>query len=143
MEARRLVEIACLPEPLDGERLREIGAVFEADPAMREKTDTSGGTYGAIAAATGGAFFRIFADGEPVAWYVLQPCEGGIEIALAYGRADFDLTGVVLPVIERQCVQFGAIRIETKRRGLMRKLQASGYIEVRQLRMSVVMEKKL
>ena len=143
MEARRLVAIACLPEPLDGERLREIRAALDDDPVMRAKTDTSGGAVGADEVAAGGAFFRVFADGEPVAWYVLTAGNTGACIALAYGRADFDLVEHVLPLIERQCEGYGVLEMQTKRRGLIRKLRAAGYLVVQRLDDGLLLGKTL
>jgi len=143
MEARRLVEIACLPEPLDGERMREIRAALDDDPVVRAKTDTSGGLVGADQAAAGGVFFRVHADGAPVAWYVLTFDAAGAWIAVAYGRADFDLVAHVLPLIERQCERFGALSIETKRRGLVKKMRAAGYAMAGRLSDGLLLRKAL
>ncbi|WP_260432938.1 hypothetical protein [Burkholderia stagnalis] len=144
MAQSQLTLIECRPEALDGERLREIRAALDDDPAMRVKTDTSGGTVGADEAAGGGAFFRVYADGAPVAWYVLtERRDSELCIALAFGRAHFDLVEHVLPLIERQCATFGGLWIETKRRGLAKKLRAAGYREVAQLRDGVQLRKAL
>ena len=120
------MRIECRAEPIDEARLREMRAVFDDDATMHAKTDTSGGQANVENAVAGGAFFRVFADGRPVAWYVLQPMGDGAEIAAAYGRAEFDLVGHVLPLIERQCAPLGAVYVTTKRRGLARKLGAAG-----------------
>ncbi|MGU8077833.1 hypothetical protein [Burkholderia pyrrocinia] len=132
------MRIDCKVEPLDGERLQEARAVFEEDAAMRAKTNTGGTVDGAI---IGGAFFRVYADGEPVAWYVLQPFEGVAEIAAAYGRAEVDLVATVLPVIERQCEPFGAVCVTTKRRGLIKKLETAGYRRWRGIERGIILRK--
>ena len=124
MAAQRLVEIACLPEPIDDARRQEIRAALDDDALMRRKTDPSGGAVGADQVVAGGVFYRVYADGEPIAWYVLVP---GPCIAIAYGRAAFDLVEHVLPLIERQCAAAGELWIETKRPGLIKKLRAAGY----------------
>lgn len=135
------MRIDCKTEPLDHERLCEIRAVFDEDARMHAKTSTSVYGIGVDRAVVGGAFFRVFADGRPVAWYVLQPMGDGAEIAAAYGRADFGLVEHVLPLIERQCAPLGAVYVTTKRRGLMRKLGAAGYRVREQLDFGVILRK--
>lgn len=122
----------------------EVAAAFDATPWLRAKTDTSNGMVDAAECIVGGTFFRVLDDGEPIAFYVLRLRVRGerreAEIALAHGNAGFDLVAEVLPMIERQCAMAGcaAVRIETRRRGLMRKLENGGYS-----RASVVLRKEL
>lgn len=96
-----------------------------------DKSDTSRGLMAPAECVRGGVFCRVWRDGEPVAWYVLrgtQHAHGSeAEIALAHGRADCDLVAEVLPLIEHQCRAFDAIRIETCRPGLIKKLKRIGY----------------
>jgi hypothetical protein len=132
--APALVDVECIPEPFDGERLREVARAFEENPHLWAKVDTSGGMAGAGELVKGDTFCRVYADGEPVLFYVLYFYQGdeGTEayITAAYGRAGFDLCRVVLPLIEKQCAGCVALAMRTKRRGLMRKLGAAGYVTV-------------
>lgn len=50
-----------------------------------------------------------------------------IEVALAHGRADCDLVAAVMPLIELQCREADSIRVTTRRRGMVKKLQRLGY----------------
>lgn len=132
--ASAVAEVVCLPEPFDGERLREVCAAFDQNPHLWAKVDTSGGTLTAGELVSGETFCRVYVDGEPVAFYVLHFYQGdeGTEafITAAAGRATLDLCRVVVPLIEKQCAGCAGIGIRTKRRGLMRKLGAAGYATV-------------
>ncbi|WP_244323311.1 hypothetical protein [Paraburkholderia dipogonis] len=132
--ASALVDLACIPEPFDGERLQEVARAFEEKPGLWAKVDTSGGTLGAAELVHGHTLCRVYADGEPVLLYVLQfyQVENRTEafITAAFGHAAFDLCRAVLPLIERQCAGCAGLGIRTKRRGLMRKLGAAGYAVV-------------
>lgn len=115
------------PEPWTDAHIAEVNAAF----AQHDKSDTSRGLMAPHECVRGGTFCRVWRDGEPVAWYVLhgaQHAHGSeAEVSLAYGRADVDLVAEVLPLIEYQCRAFDAIRIETCRPGLIRKLKRMGY----------------
>ena len=134
--------IQCRQEPITADIAAEVAAAFDATPVVRGKTDTSGGMSDAVECLSGANFFRVLHDGVPVAFYVLRMRVRGdrreAEIALAHGRAGFDLVANVLPVIERQCAHCGALRIQTKRAGLMKKLERAGYV-----RASVILRKEL
>lgn len=125
------VTVECLPEPFDGERLREVCDAF-ADPQLWEKVDTSGQTPREL--VIGQTFCRVLVDGVPVAFYVLYFYQGedGTEafITAAHGRASLDLCRVVVPLIERQCAGCSGVAMRTKRRGLIRKMAAAGYATV-------------
>jgi hypothetical protein len=131
MAPSRLVEVACIPEPFNGERLREVCALFEANPHLWERIDTTGGTLTPEEAIHGELLCRVYADGEAVALYVLHfyQVDGRTEafITFAHGRAALDLCAVVLPLIEQQCNGCGGIAMLTRRRGLKRKLVKAGY----------------
>ena len=115
---------------MTAEVLEEIARAFDS-PAARAKTSTSDGIVAAVDVAQGGHFFRVTADGRPVAFYVLgfHGEAGGVvaTVRLAHGRADFDLVENVLPLIERQCHECVQLRMETRRLGLIKKLRAAGY----------------
>ncbi|MGY2488519.1 hypothetical protein [Cupriavidus sp. CP313] len=106
----------------------EVNAAF----AGHAKSDTSGGLLRPTEyRREHGTFCRVWRDGEAVAWYVLMAHLHAetteVEIALAHGRADFDLVAEVLPLIEYQCREADAIRITTCRPGLIKKLRRLGY----------------
>lgn len=132
--AQSLIKIECRPEPFDGERVREVCAIFDANPHLWAKIDTSGGALAADELVLGEVLCRVYADGEPVLFYVLHfyTADAGTEafITLAYGRAAFDMCRVVLPLIEQQCVGCRGIGMRTRRPGLKRKLGAAGYVIV-------------
>lgn len=134
--------IAIRQEAIDDAHRAEVARAFDATPTARAKTDTSGGLVDAADCLAGAHFFRVHADGEPVAFYVLRLRARGAkrvaEIALAHGRASFDLVEHVLPMIERQCAGCSTLRIETRRPGLMKKLESAGY-----QRASVILTKEL
>ncbi|MFX1803523.1 hypothetical protein PWR66_07705 [Paraburkholderia sp. A1RO-5] len=134
--------IQCRHEPVTQAIAAEVAAAFDATPFMRAKTDTSAGMVDAVDCLAGANFFRVLEDGVPVAFYVLRLRVRGelreAEVVLAHGRAGFDLVEWVLPLIERQCAHCGALRIQTRRAGLMKKLERAGYV-----RASVILRKEL
>lgn len=136
------MNIEIRPETVTERVHGEVAHAFDRSPWLRAKTDTSGGMADAVDCLWNALFFRVWADGEAVAFYALRFRKKGDlvhgEITLAHGRAEFDLVRHVLPVIERQCAHCAALRIETKRAGLIKKLEAAGYG-----RASVILEKKL
>src|SRR5581483_2446709 len=99
--------IAIRQEPITEAHRAEVAHAFDSTPEQRAKTDTSGGLVDAADCLAGANFFRVYADGEPVAFYVLRLRARGerrvVEVTLAHGRADFDLVKHVVPLIERQC----------------------------------------
>lgn len=136
--------IALRSEKITDAHRAEIASAFDAEPRQRARTDTSDGMVDAADCIGGGTFFRVLDDGEPVAFYVLRLRVRGerreAEIVLAHGRAGFDLVAHVLPMIERQCALVGcaSVRVQTRRGGLVRKLENCGYS-----RASVVLRKEL
>lgn len=136
--------IALRAEAMTDAHRAEVATAFDAEPRQRARTDTSDGMLDAADCLGGGTFFRVLDDGEPVAFYVLRLRVRGerreAEIVLAHGRAGFDLVAHVLPLIERQCAMVGcaSVRVQTRRGGLVRKLENSGYS-----RASVVLRKEL
>jgi hypothetical protein len=122
----------------------EVEAAFDSSPWLRAKTDTSGGMVDAVDCLKGANFFRVLDDGRAVAFFVLRMHFRGerraAEVTLAHGRAGFDLVEGVLPLIERMCKGVGCanVRIETRRAGLMKKLERAGYEQA-----SVILSKEL
>ncbi|MFM0364223.1 hypothetical protein [Paraburkholderia sediminicola] len=145
--AEALAEIVCLPEPFDGERLREVVQAFEGKPGLWDRVDASGGTKTVAETVFGHTFCRVLMDGAPVAFYVLYFYQGneGTEafVTAAHGRAKLDLCRVVLPLIERQCAGCSGVGMRTRRRGLVRKLGAAGYVTEHTQAGSVQMRKAL
>lgn len=129
-------------EPTTEAHRAEVARAFDESPLMRAKTDTSGGMVDGVDCLANAEFFRVLDDGAPVAFYVLRARQGrkGVtaEITLAHGRADVDLVDTVLPLIEKQCAGCQQMRIETRRAGLMKKLERAGYE-----RASVILTKEL
>ncbi|WP_284894803.1 hypothetical protein [Burkholderia sp. lyk4-R2A-23] len=136
--------IAAHAERITDAHRAEVAAAFDVSPRDRARTDTSDGMVDAADCLDGGTFFRVLDNGVPVAFYVLRLRVRGerreAEIVLAHGRADFDLVAHVLPLIERQCEMVGcaSVRVQTRRGGLVRKLENCGYS-----RASVVLRKEL
>lgn len=115
------------PEPWTEAHAEEVRRAVAARPDI----DTGGGLADPAETMRGGVFCRVLSDGVPVLFYVLMPNQyargAEAEIAFAHGRAGFDLVAEVLPLIEHQCREFDAITIETRRKGLIKKLTAAGY----------------
>lgn len=118
------------PEPWTDAHDAEILTAFSGNTLR--KTDTSGGLKPTTEYLRGGVFCRVYRDGEPVMWYVaiahayLDAVE--VEVALGYGRAPgCDLVAAVMPLIEWQCREADSIRVTTRRRGMVRKLERLGY----------------
>lgn len=120
-------------EPMTAAHRAEVAQAFDGSPFRRAKTDTSGGNVDAVDCLHEATFYRVLDDGQPVAFYVLRARGGrrGVvaEVVLAHGAAGFDLVVEVLPLIEQQCRRGGcdSVRIETRRAGLMKKLERAGY----------------
>lgn len=79
----------------------------------------------------GAKLFKVEQGGAGIGFYLLridQTAEGaeGVLVA-AVGRADFDLTAAIVPVIEKQFYGCRSIRIHTGRPGLAKKLSKAGY----------------
>jgi len=114
----------------DGVR-SEVQVAFDASPWQRAKTDTSGGRVDAVECLNGAVFYRVRANGEPVAFFVVRIDEGNgrkeARITLAHGRAGFDLVAVVMPIIEAMFSACDSISLQTRRAGLVKKLHAAGY----------------
>lgn len=75
------------------------------------------------------AGFLVWADGVPVAGFVLGHDDGFVVVQAAAGRARFDLVAGILPEIEAAAAHAGGrgVRVETYRRGLVEKLGRADY----------------
>lgn len=92
--------------------------------------DTSGGLV-PIEALTHHALFAAELNGAPIVHYVVAAEKSGglinASIEAALGGAHFDLTKKILPLIEESLQGADVITINTRRRGLVRKLLKQGY----------------
>ncbi|SAK68259.1 hypothetical protein AWB76_04077 [Caballeronia temeraria] len=121
------------PEPVTDAVRDEVAAAFDANPLQRAKTDTSAGMVDAVRCLDNAVFCRVFASGVPVAFFALRIEQKGTrreaEVTIAHGRAAFDLTAEILPMIERAAADLGAhgLTVVTRRGGLVKKLKSAGY----------------
>lgn len=115
------------PLPWTPERLEEVRAAFDG-----HKSQTSEGIVGPTEYVERGVFNRMSVDGEPVGFYVLFAWthEKGTEVEISHTHAKcqgLDVVKAFLPLIEQQCKGADSLRVITRRRGLIKKLQAQGY----------------
>lgn len=97
-----------------------------------EKCDTTGGLSDVAACLEGAMLFDVIVNGQIVARYALQQFDraNGTEVcikAAAGGLPGFDLTATITPVIEQQCAAADSLMINTKRKGLAKKLARQGW----------------
>jgi hypothetical protein len=124
---------------------RDEACRLMAGLAQSPKTDTSGGISSVSDFIGDGVSFLLTEqDGKPLAAFSVLKIQREHGCALEVCAAQhlggrIDLTGTVLPEIERQ---FGhgcdVVNIYTRRPGLMRKLEKAGYEPV-----ATIMQKKL
>ncbi len=94
--------------------------------------DTTGGFETLQDIEKQGALFEATVEGEPVLYYVLSvnhhtSGNEGVILAASGSKPGSDLTATVLPMIENQFVNCRAVMLQTRRRGLVKKLAAQGY----------------
>lgn len=113
----------------------EAAALIEARLLGQAKTDTSDGLLSAGEVLEGSQAYVAFQRGVPLVLVVLRVAEYGrgreLEIRAAIALSTRrDATETVLPAIE---ATFGAgcqsVAVHTRRGGLVKKLQAAGYVE--------------
>jgi len=116
-------------EPLEWTpaRLEEVRAAFDG-----HKSQTSEGLVGPTEYVERGVFNRMSVDGKPVGFYVLFSWKHakGTEVEISHVHAScpgIDIVRAFLPLVEQQCKGADSLRIITRRRGLIKKLQAQGY----------------
>lgn len=100
----------------------------------RPKADTSGGLATVQDVCRHSQVFKATCNGQTVAAFAVEPYEfdRGVCLFLTAGAGALDgvdLSATMLKVLEAQAAQIGArqVGMMTKRRGLIRKLQASGW----------------
>lgn len=119
---------------MNGLQIQSVEWTDEARAALERAAehDTSGGFETLEGMARQYALFEVTEDGEPVLHYVLgvnHHANGneGVILAAAGHKPGCDLTATVLPLIENQFVNCRAVMLQTRRRGLVKKLAAQGY----------------
>lgn len=100
--------------------------------AFDAKRDTSGGLGDMEQCLKNAMLFDVIQGAEVVARYALQQVERaqGVEVfivAAAGGVPGVDLVQVITPYIEQQCATADRLTINTRRRGLVKKLTAQGW----------------
>jgi hypothetical protein len=111
--------------------------------AFDERRDTTGGLGDMEACLRGAMLFDVKVQGRVVARYALRQVQRdkGVEVfivAAAGGMQGVDMVQAVEPHIARQCEQADRLTINTRRRGLVKKLTKQGWTLD-----SYVMRKKL
>ncbi|MES2367200.1 MAG: hypothetical protein V4563_15085 [Pseudomonadota bacterium] len=126
-----------VPGVLDDAARRAYAKAFDA------KRDTTGGLGDMEQCLETAMLFDVVVGGEVVARYALRQVARakGVEVfvvAAAGGLKGVDLVAAIGPYIERQCATADRLTINTRRPGLVRKMQAQGWTLD-----SYVMRKKL
>jgi len=100
--------------------------------AFDERRDTTGGLGSMDSALEGAMLFDVVVCGATVARYALKQVDrpGGTEVfvvAAAGGAKGVDLIASIEPYILSQCQQADRLTVNTRRRGLVKKLQRQGW----------------
>lgn len=111
---------------LDDQARQAYQVVFDA------KRDTTGGLGTMETELAGAQFFEVVVNGETVARYALQSVTraAGVEVFIVGAAGNIkgaDLTFSVLPHIEKQCAAADRLTVNTRRRGLVKKLLGQGW----------------
>lgn len=93
--------------------------------------------------AHAGMCFVLEQEGRPVLAWTVQQQGSELFILAGAGRAGFDLTRAGLAIIEQQAEGFASVAFQTRRRGLMRKAGALGYVPAGPAGNGVIMRKVL
>jgi hypothetical protein len=99
---------------------------------LEPKYDTTGGLGTLESCLAGAELFEVVHQGETVTRYALKTVDraNGAEVYIAAavgGLAGVDLVESIVPVIEQQCAFADCLTINTKRRGLIKKLLKQGW----------------
>lgn len=100
--------------------------------AFDERRDTTGGLGGMESALIGAELFEVVLAGQVVARYALKTMHRahGSEVfivAAAGGLPGVDLVEGMVPYIAQQCQGADRLTINTRRRGLVKKLARQGW----------------
>lgn len=125
------------PGVLDAAAFLAYAKAFDA------KRDTTGGLGSMESCLTGGELFDVVLDGVTVGRYALKTAHraNGVEVFIVAAAGALQGVGLVesiAPYIEQQCHAADRLTINTRRRGLVKKLLKQGWTLD-----SFVMRKKL
>lgn len=100
--------------------------------AFDARRDTTGGLGGLDAALNGAALFDVVLAGTVVARYALKSIQRahGVEVfvvAAAGGVPGACMVETMVPYIEQQCAGADRLTINTRRRGLVKKMLRQGW----------------
>jgi hypothetical protein len=114
-----------------GELTDDARAMYSRSVGTR-KCDTTGGLTNVDACLEGAQLFDVVVGGEVVARYALKQIDRahGTEIfivAAVGGLPGVDLTASITPAIEKQCAAADYLTINTRRKGLVKKLSRQGW----------------
>lgn len=119
---------AIVPGQLDDAARAAYAKAFDA------RRDTTGGLADMDACLGRGQLFDVHFNGRTVARYALQfvECDNGTEVFITAAAGDLpgaDLVATLVPYIARQAAEAGAaaLTINTRRRGLVKKLERAGW----------------
>jgi hypothetical protein len=120
-----------------GEAIVESGHLDDAARAAYAKVfdarrDTSGGLEDMQSTLATARLFDVKVDGQVIARYALEQVNRarGVEVfivAAAGGLPGVDLVDSLVPYIARQCATADRLTINTRRRGLVKKLLRQGW----------------
>lgn len=100
--------------------------------AFDERRDTTGGMGDMRACLSRSQLFDVKVGGKVIARYALEQvqADNGVEVwvtALAGSLPGVDLVKYIEPHIERQCARADCLTMQTRRRGLVKKLERQGW----------------
>lgn len=107
-------------------------ALIAYEKAFDERRDTTGGLGDMRACLSRSQLFEVKLGGKVVARYALEQVQAdkGVEVwvtALAGNVPGVDLVSALAPYIERQCARADCLTMQTRRRGLVKKLEREGW----------------
>jgi hypothetical protein len=100
--------------------------------AFDARRDTSGGLDDMESCLATAKLFDMKVDGAIVARYALEQVNraNGVEVFIVAAAGDLpgvDLVNVLVPYIAQQCASADRLTVNTRRRGLVKKLQSQGW----------------
>lgn len=107
-------------------------ALAAYEPAFDERRDTTGGLGDMRACLDRAQLFDVKLSGDVVARYALHQIERahGVEVYIVGAVGSLpgvDLVQVITPYIAQQCARADRLTINTRRRGLVKKLERQGW----------------
>lgn len=117
---------AIVPGQLDDAARAAYRRAFDA------RRDTTGGLGSLESCLSSASLFDVVVGGVIVGRYALKPIQrtNGVEVfivAAAGSLAGVDMVATVAPYVETQCPDADCLTVNTRRRGLVKKLAAQGW----------------